>query len=545
MNDTLPTLTHLKKDFLVSPKDPRMTKFLLSINAFLAVLYFIAICFFFPIGNPLLFALLIFGEVFHVFQVLTFIYSVWDTTYQAQKFPKHAPSVDIFVTVAGEPVEIVRETVAAAKAMRYSGHFTVNILNDGFVAKKDNWHEIELLAKELEVNCITRQVAGGFKAGNINNGLAQTTGDLVAIFDADHVPYPSFLEKTVTYFGDAKVGFVQAPQFYKNYHDNVVTQSSWEQQELFFGPICKGRARHGAVTMCGTNMVLNRKALQEVGGMCTESIAEDFVTGLFIHERGYTSVYVPEVLAEGLATEDLLTYSKQQFRWARGALDVIFHYNPLTRKGLTWPQRIEYLSGASFFLSGTIIVLDAILPLIFFFTGQVALHISGMFLASIFLPYLFFTLYMIQRSTNFTFTFRSMAFSIGAFSIQIDALLAALTGTKNSFVITKKEKGGATGNFFPIVRFHILYAVVMVLGIGVALAREGLDASVVNNIAWASINLVLFSPFVHAAFSKRATAAEKETSSDLMRNAVSLHAEKQSVTMPVGIIQVRSAQSVS
>jgi cellulose synthase (UDP-forming) len=505
MNDFKPTLTRLKKDFLVSPKDARMTKFLLCVNATLAVLYFVALSFFFPIANPFLFALLILGEVFHLFQVLTFIYTVWDTTYQSNKFPNHTPIVDVFITVAGEPIEIVRETVAAAKAMLYP-NFAIHILNDGFVAKKDNWHEIELLAEELSVNCITRKIPGGAKAGNINNALAQTTGELVAIFDADHVPYTHFLEKTVTFFGNPKVGFVQTPQFYKNYHDNIVTQSSWEQQELFFGPICKGRNRHQCVTMCGTNMVLSRKAVMEVGGMFTDSIAEDFLTGLFMHERGYISVYVPEVLAEGLATEDLLTYSKQQFRWGRGALDVIFRYNPLFRSGLKWSQRIEYLSSASFFLSGTIIVIDALLPIVFFFTGQVAVHITGMLLASIFLPYLFFTLYMIQRSTNFTFTFQSMAFSIGSFPIQIEALFAALTKTKNSFAITNKFK--TTGNFFPIVKYHFIYAGLVAVGIVVALYREGLTASVVNNVAWALINILLFTPFIRAAFPKAVSVAE-------------------------------------
>ncbi len=505
---SLPTLSHLKKDFLVSPSDPLMTKVLLALNVVLALTYFFALAFLFPIGNPVLFGLLILGEVFHVFQVLTFIYTVWDTSYQAKKYPSYKPHVDVFVTVAGEPVEIVRETITAAKGMRYPD-FSVYILNDGYVAKKENWREIEELARELGVGCVTRQVPGGAKAGNINNALAETMlfntqyginaeTSLVAIFDADHVPYPAFLEKTVPYFGDQKVGFVQTPQFYKNYHENFVTQSSWEQQELFFGPICKGRNRHKAVTMCGTNMVLSRRALAEVGGMCTESIAEDFVTGLFMHERGYTSVYVPEVLAEGLATEDLLTYSKQQFRWGRGALDVIFRYNPLFRRGLSWPQRIEYLSGASFFLSGVIVVIDALLPIVFFFTGQVAVHVSGMLLATIFLPYLFFTLYLIRRSTNFTFTFQSMAFSIGSFNIQVDALWAALTKTKNSFNIT--TKGRVRGNFFPIVKWHTLYAGLVVLGVIVALFREGLTASVVNNIAWASINILIFWPFMQASF---------------------------------------------
>jgi cellulose synthase (UDP-forming) len=518
MTNFNPTLSHLKKDFLVRPADPLMTKFLLVINAELALVYFFALAFYFPIGNPVLFALLILGEIFHLFQVLTFIYTVWDTTYEAKKFPAYTPAVDVFITVAGEPLSIVRQTVTAALAMHYP-NFTVTILNDGFVAKKENWHEVELLAQELGANYITRTVAGGAKAGNINSGLSKTSASLVAVFDADHAPYPSFLEKTVPYFGNTnlkgpRVAFVQTPQFYKNYHDNSVTQSSWEQQELFFGPICQGRNRHGSVTMCGTNMLLSRKALAEVGGMCTDSIAEDFVTGLFMHERGYTSVYVPEVLAEGVATEDLLTYSKQQFRWARGALDVIFRYNPLFRSGLSWPQRIEYLSGASFFLSGTIILLDALLPVAFFFTGQVAVHISGMLLASIFLPYLFFTLYMIQRSANFTFTFRSMAFSIGSFDIQIHALWAAITNTKNSFIIT--AKGKVSGNFSSLVRLHVLYVGLVGIGILVALHREGLDASVVNNIAWALVNIAIFTPFILAAYPQQ-VAQKKEVALSLAK----------------------------
>ena len=91
--------------------------------------------------------------------------------------------------------------------------------------------------------------------------------------------------------------------------------------------------------MCGTNVAVRRTALDEVGGLCQTNIAEDFLTSLLMHERGWRSVYVPEVLAQGLAPEDFLSYYKQQHRWARGSLEVIFKYNPLRRRGLTWPQR--------------------------------------------------------------------------------------------------------------------------------------------------------------------------------------------------------------
>lgn len=488
--------TDPRRDFLKT--EP--IKGLLALNALMALVYLAVICFL-PPGNKILFSLLILGEIYHVWQVLTFIYSVWEPNYMPprRKFID-PPGVDVFVTVAGEPVDIVEETVRAAKNMFYP-NFNVHVLNDGYVAGKENWRDIEALANRLDVHCITRTVAGGAKAGNINNALKLTKEPLVAIFDADHVPHPDFLEKTVQYFTSNKVAFVQTPQFYKNFATNYLTRSSWEQQELFFGPICKGKNRLNAATMCGTNMVIARHALDEVGGMYTESIAEDFVTGLFMHAKGYRSVYVPQVLAEGLATEDLLSYSKQQFRWARGALDVIFRHNPLFMRGLTMAQKIQYLASASFFLSGVVVAIDAALPLIFFYSGAVPIQVSGMILAAVFIPYIFLTLYCIQRSSNFTFTFSSLGFAIGAFNIHLRALAAAALRQKSAFSITPKQ--AERGNFLPLVKWHLIYIAAVAVGIPFSMYREGLSSSLINNIAWSMLNIVTFVPIIKAALPER------------------------------------------
>lgn len=490
--------TDVRKEFLKTDS----SKILLALNAVMAVVYFSVLTFLFPIGNGILFTLLIIGEVFHVWQVLTFIYTVWETGYMPKRDDTFAPPVDVFITVAGEPAELVKETVEAAKRMDYPA-FEIHILNDGYVAKKENWRDIEALAAQLGVHCITRTVPGGAKAGNINNGLRLTDNPLVAIFDADHVPHHDFLKKTAGYFGDDKVGFVQTPQFYKNYAENYLTRSTWEQQELFFGPICKGKNRLNAATMCGTNMLISRRALKDVGGMCTESIAEDFITGLFMHEKGYKSVYVPEVLAEGLATEDLVTYSKQQFRWARGALDVIFRYNPFFRKGLTLAQKIQYFASASFYLSGPIVLFDILLPLIFFFNGAVPVHVSGMLLAAAFLPYMFLTLYCIQRSSNFTFTFQSLGFSMGSWNIHLQAFYAAMIGKRSAFQITQKTKSAVAPNAMRLVLWHCVYIVAAVVGLTVAISREGFSASLINNSAWVLLNMVVFIPFIKAALPRR------------------------------------------
>jgi cellulose synthase (UDP-forming) len=492
---TKPSTNH--PDFLATD----MPKSLLLINVIFALAYFIVLALFFPIGNLTLFILLMLGEVFHMWQVLTYIYTVWDTTDPVPLNSTFMLPVDVFITVAGEPIEVVEKTVAAAKAMTH-GPSEIYILNDGYVTHRENWKEALVVAKRLNVNCITRTVAGGAKAGNINHALALTHNPLVAIFDADHVPHADFLQKTVPYFSDEKMAFVQTPQYYRNYEENYITRSSWEQQEIFFGPISKGKNRLNAAIMCGTNMVIRREALESVGGMRTGTITEDIVTGLLMHKAGYRSVYVPQILAEGLATEDLLNYSQQQYRWARGSLDIIFRWNPLFMRGLTFAQKIQYLSSASFYLSGVVVLIDALLPLIFMYTGLVPVNISGMLLAGIFIPYFFFTLYTIQQSSNFTFTFSSLCFSMGSFTIQLRALFAAITFRKSTFVVTSKMR--ESGNYLRLVKWHLVYIALFVVGLPVAFMREGFSASLANNCAWALLNIVLFSPFIRAALPERA-----------------------------------------
>jgi cellulose synthase (UDP-forming) len=486
------SLTLERKSFLVNTA----TKRLLLINSLFALLYFYIIAFTFQHGNPVLFWLLIGGEVFHIFQILGYGYTVWQGRSSHAFDRSYTPSVDIFITVCGEPVEIVRQTALAAMNLDYPSS-KVYLLNDGYVARKDNWEDIENLARELGVGCITRTVPGGAKAGNINNGLRLTESPYFVVFDADHVPHASFLRKTIGYFTDSRMGFVQTPQFYKNQNTNAITKTAWKQQTLFFGPIMTGKNRHNAAFMCGTNMAIRRSAILQAGGMCEFNIAEDFLTSLFIHNKGWKSVYVPEVLAEGLAPEDFLSYYKQQFRWTRGSLEVIFKYNPLFKRGLKFSQKLQYLVSASYYLSGVVVLIDALLPLVFLFTGITAVVTSTMALALIFIPYMFLNLYTLQRTSNFTYSFEAISFSLGCFFLQIRALLAVLTNQKTSFAVTAKHQ--VKGNFLYLAIPHMAYIFLTFVGSGVGFVREGLSASLLANLAWAMVNVIVFIPFIRAA----------------------------------------------
>jgi cellulose synthase (UDP-forming) len=477
--------------------DIKNNKMLLAATVGTAILYLFAVLFWFQHGNPILFWLFLIGEIFHLWQITTYAYTVWDTSYNPPlPILKSTPVVDIYITVAGEPLDVIEETARAAKNIDYP-NFKIYLLNDGYVAKKDNWRDVELLAKSLGVFCITRKIPGGAKAGNVNFALKRTKGSLVAIFDADQVPHTDFLQKTVPYFTDPKLGFVQSPQYYKNAYVNMVAKGAWEQQELFFGPISRGKNRMNATFMCGTNMLIKKEAILEAGGMCETNIAEDFLTSLYIHSHGWKSLYVPEVLAEGLAPEDFISYYKQQFRWGRGSLEVVFKKNPLFIKGLSFPQKIQYLSSASFFLSGIVVAFNATLPLIFLFTGLIPLRISTMALASIFLPYMTLTIYTLQATSNFSFTFQALAFSMSSFTIHIKAIIAVLFNKKSGFDVTAKK--AISGNFFRLVIPHLTYLALIAVGTGVALSREGVSSSLTSNMAWALFNIAVFLPFITSA----------------------------------------------
>lgn len=484
------------------PEQADVNPRLLLLNLVVAAVYFAAIAFWFPHGSSrIVFGVFLAGEVFHLWQLSTYLYTVWGVAPEHPFDATLQPTVDIFITVAGEPVELVAKTIAGALKQDYAGAFNVVVLNDGLVAGKDNWKDIERLASRTGVTCITRTEPGGAKAGNVNHALRLRSAPLVAILDADHVPEPHFLSSTVGYFCEERMGFVQSPQYYANHDKNYVTGGAWEQQDLFFGPILAGKDRTGSAFMCGTNVVISRAALDEVGGLCQTNIAEDFLTSLLLHERGWKSVYVPEVLAQGLAPEDFLSYYKQQHRWARGSLEVIFKYNPLLRRGLTWAQRVQYLASASYYLTGLVVLMNAMLPLLFFFAGITVFTISTNALAAVFIPYICLSLYVLQRSSAFSYTFRALAFSTGSFWLQISALAGVLTGRRTAFAVTSKQQ--LTGSFLHLVVPHLVYVVATFTGLGVAVARDGVTASVVTNGSWALLTCVLFLPMIHAASPRR------------------------------------------
>jgi len=230
--------------------------------------------------------------------------------------------VDVFITVYGEPVATIRRTADAA--MQMTGRHRTWILDDG---RSD---EVKELAAELGCYYVRRLSNNGAKAGNVNHALSIAKGEYFAIFDADFVPKENFLLETVPFFVSNDVAFVQTPQTYGNLN-SVISRGAGYMQTVFYRFIQPGRNHFNAAFCVGTNVVFRRAAVDDIGGMYTDSKSEDVWTSLMLHERGWRSVYIPDLLAVGDAPETIEGFTKQQQRWATGGFEILLTHNPLSR----------------------------------------------------------------------------------------------------------------------------------------------------------------------------------------------------------------------
>lgn len=203
---------------------------------------------------------LVVAETYSFGESVLYSLTMWNARRRAPAPPAlPGRTVDVFITTYNEPIDLVLKTALAARDMTYP-HQTW-ILDDG------NRPEFAAAAGRIGVGYITRgpEWEGRprhAKAGNINNALTRTSGELVMILDADQVPEPRFLDRVLGYFDDPEVAFVQTPQHFWN-----VTEADplGSQAELFYGPIQQGKDGWDAAFFCGSNAVLRREALMALG----------------------------------------------------------------------------------------------------------------------------------------------------------------------------------------------------------------------------------------------------------------------------------------
>lgn len=410
-------------------------------------------------ANPLAFGMLLTTEVYGLYALAVLAWFSWSRP--AAQRPPLTPGrkVDVYVCTYDEPVEVVMATLAGCRALTYP--HTTYLLDDG------RRREMKELAELAGARYLTRPDNSHAKAGNLNAALPRTEGDLVLVLDADHVPMPDALDALVGYFDDERMAIVQTPHDFFN-HDSVQHYVvGRHEQSLFYRVVCPGKNRHGAAYWCGSAALINRQALVEIGGVATETIAEDFHTTIRLLRNGWRTQYHDEVLVQGLAPHDLDGYLLQRDRWARGNLAVFtLPESPLRAKELSPLQRLSFLSSLLAYLAPPMRLLLLLTLGLVLWTGELPMKISVLALAALWLPSLLLNLGAgAALARGFMRIPETAHYELLTMEIYTRALRCAIRPGKTAFKVTPKQ-GRDSGGLGSLRKLHLVLFCALLLGAG-------------------------------------------------------------------------------
>jgi cellulose synthase (UDP-forming) len=566
--------------------------------------------------------------------------------------PPRDATVDVLITTYNEPIELVAATARAALTIRHP-HRTW-ILDDG------SRPEMAAAAADLGVGYIERSEdwvdrPRHAKAGNLNNALFVTDGEYLLILDADQVPDPAILDRTLGWFEDPQVALVQTPQWFSNV---TTSDPMGSQAPLFYGPIQQGKDGWNAAFFCGSNAVIRRDALMQLGvvgyvretegavrdalrtatrvlgkarraaarqdlaavqpldelrgaaaearrklqrgepvaevtfafqtavnaasksvvsddvaamqadlaaieglpievdeelgdlvidedalarlagrewsplgsiesvgalvravdvdrgheaqpvmPLATISVTEDMATCMRLHALGWRSVYHHEVLATGLAPEDLGTMLQQRLRWAQGTIQVMLRENPLAKRGLTIGQRLMYFATMWSYLSGFAALVFIAAPVFYLVFDVRPVEAYNVDFLWRFIPYM-----LLNQMTFFVVgygvkTWRGHQYSLALFPLWIRACATAFAnvvfGKPLGFVVTPKTRQGDAKFPWRLVAPQMTAVAILVLASVIGLIRLAVGstdsvAGTLVNVVWVCYDLLLFSVLVQA-----------------------------------------------
>jgi cellulose synthase (UDP-forming) len=608
---------------------------------------------------------LVLAETYALVDAYLFGLTMWRVKKRGEPPPADPDAtVDVFITTYDEPAEMVARTARAALAITHP--HTTWILDDG------DREAMRAAADELGVGYLTRSDdwvdrPRHAKAGNLNNALQVTSGEFMLILDADQVPDPHILDRMLGWFGDPEVALVQSPQWFTNVSDSDPLGS---QAPLFYGPIQQGKDGWNAAFFCGSNAVIRREALMQLGvvgyvrevesavddaldaagrilrsaarsarglgsaavaavrdvqdavadaraalrrhepvsevtyrfqrrvdaaarsvvahdlaamdadlrelgesvaavddelglpvvdqtaleqlasrefsplaalesisrlvrsldvdrsdealavmPLATVSVTEDMATCMRLHALGWRSVYHHEVLARGLAPEDLRTMLQQRLRWAQGTLQVMLRENPLVQRGLSVGQRLMYFATMWSYLSGFAALAFLAAPVLYLCFGVLPVNAYGLTFMLLFLPYVVVNQVLFLVVGYGVKTWRGHQYSLALFPLWIRACVTAAAnvffGRPLGFVVTPKTRQARGGFPFRLVMPQLVAYVVLVLAcvVGVVRLAVGATDTVVGtgvNLVWVAYDLLVLSVIFQAASHRAPEPSETE-----------------------------------
>jgi cellulose synthase/poly-beta-1,6-N-acetylglucosamine synthase-like glycosyltransferase len=277
--------------------------------------------------------------------------------------PREYPSLDVFLPTCGESIEILHNTwLHVVQLLRaYPGLATAYVLDDADSAQARE------LAGTLGLTYLVRPDRGWMKkAGNLQYGFSQSSGEFILILDADFVPRADMPAEILPYFSaDPSLGIVQSPQYFQ-----TRGRMSWMErgagavQELFYRLTQVSRDRHDGAICVGSCAVYRRIALAPYGGSSLVDHSEDVYTGFDLRRAGWGLRYIPILLATGLCPPDPDSFLTQQYRWCAGSMSLLV-------SRMFWSTRMRlrtrccYLSGFCYYVHTALFTFASpIIPLV-------------------------------------------------------------------------------------------------------------------------------------------------------------------------------------
>ena len=393
--------------------------------------------------------------------------------------PEEYPDIDVLIATYNEPPELLYKTVNGCVHMEYPDKNKVHI----YICDDGNRSEMKELAQKMGVGYLNREDHKGAKAGNLNHAMSVTSSPLIATFDADMIPRREFLMVTAAYFVDQeiknreleekdriKIGFIQTPQSFYNpdlFQFNLFSESTIpNEQDYFYKDVQVSRNKSNSVIYGGSNTLISREALNDVGGFYTKSITEDFATGMLIQGKGYKCLAINHVLASGLSPTDLKSLINQRVRWGRGCIQTGRKMHLIFNLKLKFKQKINYLASVWYWYASWKRLIYIMSPILFATFGVMVVKCTLMEVLIFWLPMYIssnISLKMMSRNirtTKWTNLYETIIFPF----MLIPTLLETFCISMKKFKVTKKERKQEERNW-PYAIPHAILVVLSVIGI--------------------------------------------------------------------------------
>lgn len=400
--------------------------------------------------------------------------------------PEQLPLIVAVIPTYNEPLDILEKTVLSLKALDYPNDLLHIIISDDAHSQ-----QVKDLAAHHNVlyNAGARRDA---KAGNLNSALQYIKSNLpdasfILTQDADELIDPTFISKTVGYFNDPKVAFVQTPK------EAIAPKGDpfGVRDRIFYDSLQAGRAGAGAAFSCGSGVIWRISAVESIGGFVTWNLVEDLTTSYYLHIAGYRSEYHNEILTIGLSPDDIPNLLKQRGTWAADTIRMFLFKNPLYQLGLNLRQRLQYLELGIFYLTSVFFIPSLMLvPLISLATGAFpAIEGSALF------PWMVVSMiyYATLSKSRLIDLVRMWQYWIGHWPTYSKGFIIALTSRHKKPVYKVTRKTHQKGFYAYLLWPQFLYILV-----GIIISIRALTSMPQANLTavWSNIGIFAFFAFM-------------------------------------------------